>query len=57
VDYDTEALNRVEAKLTRLKIQLAAMTERDEDPGYIVGWAEAGIQLALDEISAWREEA
>jgi hypothetical protein len=51
----TEALNRVEAKLTRLQAQLADMAGRREDPHYMLGWAEGGIKAALVEISVWRE--
>jgi hypothetical protein len=55
MDYSAEALNRVEAKLTRLQAELAEMYDLREDPYRIIGWAEGGIKVALAEITVWKE--
>jgi hypothetical protein len=55
MDYSTEALNRVEAKLIELQAQLNEMDQQREEPSYMLGWAEGGIKAALIEISVWKE--
>lgn len=56
MDHNAEdTLNRVEAKLMELQIQLADMAERCEDPHYAWGWAEGGITAVLTEISVWKD--
>jgi len=52
--HTTEALNRVEARLTQLQAQVAEMHTAYTDPHYIIGWMESAIKTALTEIEVWK---